>query len=530
MFIYTINEAGQNERKETTEELAKILIESNSADFVKLHNETEECLATIQYLKQNGYEQCDFCGGWNREEDMETVTMPDDIKKNVCMSCIGHNQKIYSCDECGEYFYSNEPPLEIEDSSGWDVAICPRCESGLDTATCSNCGARIFSSQANTTDDGETYCDRCYEERYVECEECGKMIPRGEEQIINRAVLCSDCVEARECEGFIRSHDYKPQPIFTRAEKETDSNKLIAVKEEYAMENTLYMGVELEIGTGGCNNRNAYILANIVNKGEAGYDSIYAKNDGSVHSGFELVTQPCTLEVHKNIFGWNKLCQKATSMGYLSHNDSTCGLHVHINKNFLGKTEMEIEDTISSMILFIENNWEDVVKFSRRSGSCISQWAGRYKNEAPQRIQTYIEQCKEAKTKRGIYSVGKEYCREHGRRYKAVNVTNRNTVEFRFFRGTLKTNSIIASLQMVDLLVKITKLCSAFSVERASFKTIRRLAQKYNYIELLKYMDERSMYTNINPYKPYLKTIKEIIKDETNDANQPLEEVDTGRN
>lgn len=35
-------------------------------------------------------------------------------------------------------------------------------------------------------------------------------------------------------------------------------------------------------------------------------------------------------------------------------------------------------------------------------------------------------------------------------RYTCVNLTNRSTIEFRMFRGTLKRNTFIATLQMVD--------------------------------------------------------------------------------
>jgi hypothetical protein len=39
-------------------------------------------------------------------------------------------------------------------------------------------------------------------------------------------------------------------------------------------------------------------------------------------------------------------------------------------------------------------------------------------------------------------------------RYKAINLCNRDTVEFRFFRGTLKRDTIIASIQWVDTIIR----------------------------------------------------------------------------
>ncbi|MEQ2617621.1 hypothetical protein AAAT94_10640 [Intestinimonas aquisgranensis] len=39
---------------------------------------------------------------------------------------------------------------------------------------------------------------------------------------------------------------------------------------------------------------------------------------------------------------------------------------------------------------------------------------------------------------------------DHGGRYICVNLQNSDTVEFRMFRGTLKTNTLLAALELVD--------------------------------------------------------------------------------
>ena len=67
----------------------------------------------------------------------------------------------------------------------------------------------------------------------------------------------------------------------------------------------------------------------------------------------------------------------------------------------------------------------------------VEQWAARY----------------------GYKDTGREIL-EHAKksyqgRYTCVNLTNANTIEFRIFRGTLKYNTLIATLQFVE------KLCSA---------------------------------------------------------------------
>ena len=42
-------------------------------------------------------------------------------------------------------------------------------------------------------------------------------------------------------------------------------------------------------------------------------------------------------------------------------------------------------------------------------------------------------------------------------RYRAVNFNNEHTVEFRLFRGTLKYSTFIATLELVDALVRFIK-------------------------------------------------------------------------
>ena len=42
-------------------------------------------------------------------------------------------------------------------------------------------------------------------------------------------------------------------------------------------------------------------------------------------------------------------------------------------------------------------------------------------------------------------------------RYQGINLENQNTIEFRIFRGTLKLNTFIATLQFVDCICRYSK-------------------------------------------------------------------------
>ena len=51
-------------------------------------------------------------------------------------------------------------------------------------------------------------------------------------------------------------------------------------------------------------------------------------------------------------------------------------------------------------------------------------------------------------------------------RYTAVNLTNADTVEIRMFRGTLKLNTLKATLQMVNHLVEVAVACPTLRCRR----------------------------------------------------------------
>ena len=127
------------------------------------------------------------------------------------------------------------------------------------------------------------------------------------------------------------------------------------------------------------------------------------------------------------------ICKKALALGYRSHRANTCGLHIHVSRSAFGNTQQEQDQAIARVLYFFEKHWEELLKFSRRTQRQLERWAARYGyKEHPMDILDFA--------KKGY----------HGGRYTCVNLQNPDTVEFRMFRGTLKTNTILATLQLVD--------------------------------------------------------------------------------
>jgi hypothetical protein len=230
--------------------------------------------------------------------------------------------------------------------------------------------------------------------------------------------------------------------------------------------------VELEIDKGGKSCENAHEICDVANReGEL----IYIKTDGSLDDGMEIVTHPMTLKYHMEKARWREIIAKALELGYKSHQTSTCGLHCHVNRTSLGKTTEEQEVTIGKILFFVERFWDELLRFSRRTEYQINRWAARY--GLKERPKDVLDNAKKS-------GLG---------RYTCVNITNYETIEFRIFRGTLKYNTIIATLQLVD------EICSAaflMSEEELSVMSWHGFLERLTEHELIEYLKERRLYVN----------------------------------
>ena len=78
-------------------------------------------------------------------------------------------------------------------------------------------------------------------------------------------------------------------------------------------------------------------------------------------------------------------------------------------------------------------------------------------------------------------------------RYTAVNLTNSDTVEIRMLRGTLKLNTLKATLQMVNHLVEVAISMPDTAVQEMSwFDFLDDITEP----ELIQYLKERHLYVN----------------------------------
>lgn len=163
-------------------------------------------------------------------------------------------------------------------------------------------------------------------------------------------------------------------------------------------------------------------------------------------------------------------------MVYQSHRAGTCGLHVHVSRAAFGVTEAEQDAAIARILYFVEKHWEELLKFSRRTPQQLERWAARYGYK--EQLRDILDHAKKG------YGAG---------RYTCVNLTNTDTIEFRIFRGTLKLNTLIATLQLVDRICDVALFLSDEEIKAMSWTTfVTGCTQQ----ELVQYLKERRLYVN----------------------------------
>ena len=123
----------------------------------------------------------------------------------------------------------------------------------------------------------------------------------------------------------------------------------------------------------------------------------------------------------------------------------------------------------------MEKHWNELLKFSRRTNRQLERWAARY---------GYKDTPKEMMDHAKSYHYG---------RYTCVNLTNEDTVEIRIFRGTLKYNTLAATIQLTDHLCDVV---TCLNDEELRARSWAEFIAGVTEPELIQYLKERRLYLN----------------------------------
>ena len=403
-----------------------------------------------------------------KDEEKVRYLMITKVKCRHCEELISREEAIqykdeYLCESCFDEYYAVCSDcgtiIEVSDAVTVDIGrhgeklVCDNCADNY--SVCSSCGDYISSDEIWASDHDLTICMRCSEHYYI-CEDCDAILTE------NSAIYCShddryycqSCFEEHSF-AYIEEYSYKPEPIFLGS---SDDN--------------LYLGIELEVDRG----KNLYSATRQITQN---FEYVYLKHDGSLsHIGFEIVSHPATLDYHINEFGWDEIMDICTDNGYRSHDTSTCGLHIHMSREFLGNNETERDLNIAKLIILFDRWWDKyIVPFSRRNIDTIARWADKPSLE-----------CLNTDTESEI--VDKVKCYKTRGRYKAINLENEDTIEFRLFRGTLKLNTFIASLQFVVSITQFAKTVRLNDIFTAKWSDVFLHTE---YSELKEYLTSKNL-------------------------------------
>jgi hypothetical protein len=199
-------------------------------------------------------------------------------------------------------------------------------------------------------------------------------------------------------------------------------------------------------------------------------DLAYLKHDGSLNSGFEIVTHPMSHDFFKHeagdFFAVLEALRTQSGIRVKSWDTRTCGLHIHISRTgFNGGAHMH---------RFLNLVYSNPEFYSTLAGRTSDQWAKftdiyqrEYaRNAEGERIYHDDGTGYEITTKRTF--MHKLDRNRNSDRYSAVNTNNRETLEMRIFRGTVNGDTIKAQLDLAHASVEYTRTLTVQDIQQGA--------------------------------------------------------------
>ena len=387
----------------------------------------------------------------------------------VCEAC----SDAYSiCEECGALIEDGEGHRVNPDTRG-ETLVCSDCVG--DFIRCDDCG-EYFTEGYMYTDNDTHVCHDCFNwHDWAFCGECGTLTQEGYWDDDRDETICPTC--QANFVGRLNNYSFKPTPEFHFRRSEITLAERKGLRPSELVHS---FGVELEVDHG---NDQTALLRDLKDLDAP----IYMKRDGSLDNGVEIVTHPCSLEYHAYELRWAEIARICTRHGYKSHDTNTCGLHIHVGRAGMGKDSTERQATAAKLVLLVRTLWPELVKFSRRAENKLDEWASLPTHWRLTEVLAALDGGLDTDEQTVINAA---LCTEHNGRYQAVNLTNAHTVEFRLFRGTLKRNTLIAAIQLVNNLTNYAMTHSAFECLAAKWTDVLEVGQ---FKELKAYCEARGI-------------------------------------
>lgn len=349
------------------------------------------------------------------------------------------------CDRCVSMLFGGNPlDIQIEDGSVLHVKGCDVC--GCDGEyTLSKWWVRVPGEEEGFIDEYAVWNHDTQQWELADDEDGTLYLA-----FTSRGYVLTE----RYC-THINGYFYKPEPIFFKGNDENTHK---------------FFGIELEVMDGGESSDNAKEVCR-------NHEELYAKHDGSLTNGMELVSHPCTVSWHLTHL-WTDVLTRLRTLRYHARNGS--GIHVHVSRKYWENNGGTCH--IANLITFCDMNREALRLYANREEETFDHWTHSYMSPSATKKAISATLRELGDTEDAMQDMYERYngTTDH---YSVVNLCNATTVEIRAFASTLNVNRLHSIIQFVDVLTELST--EATLGNPITFGLIQTRAQDRGYTALL---------------------------------------------
>lgn len=379
---------------------------------------------TAQAYSDFGDRFCECCNRVVNRQGLQTVWIEGD-EKSFCDNCIDEyiepDEDYERCHDCGEWMPTNDM-VWAECHNAW---ICDSCYE-RDYARCYGCEEIHHDSDMHCDDEGDCYCNDCYERGF------GYFSGRGDD-----AEDDYNDDEGNEEGEYMHDYGYDPDKFifYTSGAEKTWAREQRAQGQSVRF---LYFGFELEASHPTYSDRDEHSSIIFDDMNPLGEETwFYQKHDSSLHKGIEMVSHPMTFNYlleHVRPTIEENLPETAQYIG----GGASDGFHIHVSRLGMNKGHR------IRFGAFFELCKYQMEICARRRGNSYAQFLSAFAMNDVARPKDLIE-------KMAAHQWDRRRC---------VNWLNGKTVEVRMFNSTSRPSDLYAAFALVHAVYQFTKRVS----------------------------------------------------------------------
>ena len=191
---------------------------------------------------------------------------------------------------------------------------------------------------------------------------------------------------------------------------------------------------------------------------------VYAKHDGTIEYGFEVVSHPATWNwLKQNYRKWENILN-LRKVGFKSFDTVTCGMHIHLSKNAFSSLHLY------KILKFFYENKDFILGISQRHIDNLHRYATLSTQDSNDRLVLKAR-----------------YKTQREDKHTAINLLNEPTMEIRIFRGTLNPASFWKNLEFIKATIEWTRNISYQSITVSNFISYVKKHRK-DYVNLYNFI------------------------------------------